>query len=100
MDKEPLLKLTWHGHETAEAIPSLLDRAEQLEINLPADYNHSLFACCTHMRPRPSWRTSKSQEVRGSWWTLPPSKGWKSLPASSSTLPPCKQPCGFPAPQR
>ena len=43
MDKEPLLKLTWHGRETAEAIPSLLDRAEQLEINLPANYNHSLY---------------------------------------------------------
>jgi hypothetical protein len=43
MDKEPLLKLTWHGHETVEAVRSLLGLAEQLEINLPVGYNHSLY---------------------------------------------------------
>ena len=43
MDKEPLLKLTWHGHETVEAVPLLLATAEQIEIELPAGYNHSLF---------------------------------------------------------
>lgn len=43
MDKAPLLKLTWHGHETVETVPSLLDLAEQLEINLPSGYNHTLF---------------------------------------------------------
>jgi hypothetical protein len=43
MEKEPLTKLTWRGHETVEAIPSLLDRAGQIEIDLPAGYNHSLF---------------------------------------------------------
>ncbi len=52
MDKEPLLKLTWHGRETAEAIPSLLDRAEQLEINLPANYNHSLYRLFHPHAPR------------------------------------------------
>ncbi len=43
MEKEPLMKLTWRGHETVEAVPPLLDRAEQIEIELPAGYNHSLF---------------------------------------------------------
>ena len=43
MEKEPLTKLTWRGHETVEAVPPLLDNAEQIEIDLPAGYNHSLF---------------------------------------------------------
>lgn len=43
MDKQPLLKLTWHGQETVEAVPSLFDCAGQIEIDLPAGYNHSLF---------------------------------------------------------
>ncbi|MDN5850321.1 MAG: hypothetical protein L0H63_11925 [Nitrococcus sp.] len=38
-----MVKLPWHGHETIESIPSLLDRAEQIEITLPANYNHALF---------------------------------------------------------
>jgi hypothetical protein len=43
MEKEPLTKLTWRGQETVEAVPPLLDHAEQIEIDLPAGYNHSLF---------------------------------------------------------
>lgn len=43
MEKDPLIKLTWHGHETIEAIPELLNHAQQLEITLPTNYNHSLF---------------------------------------------------------
>jgi hypothetical protein len=34
VEKEPLIKLTWHGHETVESIPALLDQAEQIEIIL------------------------------------------------------------------
>lgn len=47
MKKEPLIKLTWHGHETIESVPSLLDQAQQVEITLPSNYNHSLF-CKLH----------------------------------------------------
>ncbi|MEO6430809.1 MAG: hypothetical protein ABIO50_03520 [Nitrosospira sp.] len=47
MEKEPLIKLTWRGHETIESIPPLLDDARQIEIILPANYNHSLF-CALH----------------------------------------------------
>ncbi|SCX56550.1 hypothetical protein [Nitrosospira sp. Nsp1] len=47
MEKEPLIKLTWRGHETIESIPPLLDDARQIEIILPANYNHSLF-CVLH----------------------------------------------------
>lgn len=43
MEKEPLVKLTWRGHETVESIPALLDQTEQIEIVLPANYNHALF---------------------------------------------------------
>ncbi|MEP6877677.1 MAG: hypothetical protein ABI865_02410 [Nitrosospira sp.] len=43
MDKEPLIKLTWHGHETVESIPALLNQAKQIEITLPSNYNHALF---------------------------------------------------------
>lgn len=43
MKKEPLIRLTWHGHETIEVIPKLLEEAEEIEIALPLDYNHSLF---------------------------------------------------------
>jgi hypothetical protein len=44
MEKEPLIKLPWHGHETIESIPSLLDTAQEIEITLPSNYNHSLFS--------------------------------------------------------
>ena len=53
MDKEPLIKLTWRGRETVESVPSLLDRAEQIEIALPPGYNHSLF-CVFHPHAPPS----------------------------------------------
>ena len=43
MEKEPLIKLTWHGHETVESIPALFDQAEQIEVILPLNYNHALF---------------------------------------------------------
>ncbi len=43
MEKEPLIRLTWHGHETVAVIPALLQEAEQIEISLPLDYNHALF---------------------------------------------------------
>lgn len=43
MEIEPVIKLPWHGHETIESIPSLLNRAKQIEITLPANYNHALF---------------------------------------------------------
>lgn len=36
--------ITWHGHETIESIPALLDDALEIEITLPANYNHSLFS--------------------------------------------------------
>jgi hypothetical protein len=47
MEKEPLIKLTWRGRETIESIPRLLGDARQIEIILPANYNHSLF-CALH----------------------------------------------------
>lgn len=43
MEKEPLIKLTWHGRETVASVPALLDQAEQIEIILPLNYNHALF---------------------------------------------------------
>lgn len=43
MDREPLVRLMWHGYETIEVIPELLNQAEKIEIQLPADYNHALF---------------------------------------------------------
>lgn len=43
MEKKPLSKLTWHGHETIEPIPALLDQAMQIEITLPSNYNYALF---------------------------------------------------------
>ena len=43
MDKEPLIRLTWHGHETVSLIPGLLNEFEQIEITLPLEYNHALF---------------------------------------------------------
>jgi hypothetical protein len=44
MEKKPLVSLPWHGHETIESIPALLDDALEIEITLPANYNHSLFS--------------------------------------------------------
>lgn len=43
MEKEPLIRLTWHGHETVALIPKLLEEAERIEIILPFDYNHALY---------------------------------------------------------
>jgi len=53
MEKEPLIKLVWHGHETIESIPALLDQAEQIEITLPSNYNHALFRKL-HLRALPA----------------------------------------------
>ena len=43
MEREPLIRLTWHGPRTVEAIPPLLIEAAQIEITLPVNYNHALF---------------------------------------------------------
>lgn len=43
MDKEPLIKLTWHGEATVENIAALLNQADRIQIALPAEYNHALF---------------------------------------------------------
>ncbi len=43
MDKTPLITLPWRGQETIQAIPQLLDHAQQIEIVLPDSYNHALF---------------------------------------------------------
>ena len=43
MDKEPLIRLTWHGHETVSLIPGLINEFEKIEITLPLEYNHALF---------------------------------------------------------
>ncbi|MFN2329852.1 MAG: hypothetical protein ABR612_13125 [Chromatocurvus sp.] len=42
-DKEPLIRLVWNGAATTAEIAELLDLAEQIEITLPANYNHALF---------------------------------------------------------
>jgi hypothetical protein len=44
MDKEPLIELPWRGEETIANTPRLLDKARQVKITLPANYNHSLFS--------------------------------------------------------
>jgi hypothetical protein len=44
MDKEPLIELPWRGQETIANTPRLLDKARQVKITLPANYNHSLFS--------------------------------------------------------
>lgn len=43
MDKEPQLRLTWHGHETAEFIAKFISDVKEIKIGLPYDYNHALF---------------------------------------------------------
>lgn len=43
MDKEPLIRLVWHGEGTIKAVSRLLTVAEQIELTLPSDYNHALF---------------------------------------------------------
>ena len=53
MEKVPLIRLTWHGHETIAVLPKLLDEAEEIEIALPLDYNHSLFHTL-HPEARPA----------------------------------------------
>jgi hypothetical protein len=44
MDKEPLIELPWRGQETIANTPRLLDKARQVKITLPDNYNHSLFS--------------------------------------------------------
>lgn len=44
MEKEPLMSVTWRGRETIAAVIQLLNQAEQIEIVLPANYNHTLFS--------------------------------------------------------
>lgn len=52
MEKEPLIELPWHGHETIESIPALLDQAEQIKITLPENYNHALYRALHSGAPR------------------------------------------------
>ncbi|MGH8763446.1 MAG: hypothetical protein ACREUR_09485 [Nitrosospira sp.] len=52
MEKEPLIELPWHGHETIESIPALLDQAEQIKITLPENYNHALYRTLHPGAPR------------------------------------------------
>ncbi|SCY29099.1 hypothetical protein SAMN05216420_104131 [Nitrosospira sp. Nl5] len=52
MEKEPLIELPWHGHETIEAVPALLEQAEQIKITLPANYNHALYRALHPEAPR------------------------------------------------
>lgn len=43
MEKEPWIRLIWHGHETIASLPALLEQTEQIGIDLPVNYNHALF---------------------------------------------------------
>jgi hypothetical protein len=43
MEKEPWIRLIWHGHETIASLPVLLEQTEQIGIDLPVNYNHALF---------------------------------------------------------
>lgn len=43
MDKTPSITLPWHGQETIQSIPQLLEHSRQIEIILPDSYNHALF---------------------------------------------------------
>lgn len=43
MDREAVIRLNWNDDETIAAIPDLMMHAQQIEITLPADYNHALF---------------------------------------------------------
>lgn len=52
MEKEALIELPWHGHETIESIPALLHEAEQIKITLPANYNHALYHALHSEAPR------------------------------------------------
>lgn len=43
MEKTPSITLPWHGQETIESIPQLLEHSQQIEVVLPDSYNHALF---------------------------------------------------------
>ena len=43
-EKEPLIRLTWHGKETADKVAGLLDEVERIEILLAPEYHHVLFS--------------------------------------------------------
>lgn len=43
MQREPILRLAWRGEETLRLVPSLLEHADEIEITLPASFNHALF---------------------------------------------------------
>ncbi len=62
MEKQPLVSLTWHGHETVAAIPEMLEVTERIEVMLPADYNHALFRA---LNPDASTADLEQLDVRG-----------------------------------
>lgn len=62
MEKEPLIELPWHGHETIESIPALLDQAEQIKITLPENYNHALYRA---LHPEAPWVQLEEIDVSG-----------------------------------
>ena len=71
MEKEPLIKLTWRGHETIESIPPLLGDARQIEIILPSNYNLTSLQL--------SWKKLMLRVGRSFSLSSRPSKDWKSL---------------------
>ena len=67
MEKKPLVSLPWHGHETIESIPALLDDALEIEITLPSNYNHSLFSLLHGDEASGRVEESVPQAVPNSW---------------------------------
>lgn len=62
MTRESLIRLTWRGQETITTILNLLDQAENIEIALPADFNHTLFRS---LNPEASVAEFENIDARG-----------------------------------
>jgi hypothetical protein len=62
MEKEPLIRLDWHGRETVDRLAKLVDEAEQVEIALPPEYHHVLFRT---LYPEASVSQYEELDVRG-----------------------------------
>jgi len=62
MDERPDLKLVWRGRETADAAAQAIADSRRVEITLPANFHHALFA---RVHPAPGAASMEILDVSG-----------------------------------
>lgn len=62
MTDESVVKLTWHGEETVEAVLEHIGAAQHIEVIFPSNYNHALFRA---LNPEASEGAAEDLDAQG-----------------------------------